>query len=287
MVIRHQSDTGRSGILKQAQAQRKRRHRLKLIFRLAILTVFIGEIIWLAHWDKLLLRGVKIAGANPTKAEKIESLSGGILSGNYFGFLPRKNIFFYPRETIISTLSQSFPDLKKIEVLRKDDLLLISVSEREAKYSWCDLAGSNCFFLDDGGFAFASAPEFLGRPLFVVEGILPVTPIGSRPLDEESFKKLIDIKTRLSETSSESVLALGMERVVLGSGGELKFFLSNNTTVLLNLNSDPDKLFADLRAALGTEVFISEYKKNLKLGRRLDYLDVRFVDKVFYKFLES
>ncbi|MCC6290463.1 hypothetical protein IT398_00035 [Candidatus Nomurabacteria bacterium] len=279
--------TGRSGILKQAQAQRKRRYRLKLIFRLTLLLVFVGEILWLAHWDKFLLQEVRISGASPTKAEKIENLSAEILAGSYFGLLPRKNIFFYPRETIISTLSQSLPDLKEIKVSQKDNLLSISVSEREAKYFWCDGGGDNCFFLDEHGLAFASAPEFLGRPLFVIEGALPITPIGGRPLAETDFKKLIDLKTGLAEALAESVLGLGIERVALGLDGELKFFLSNNAVVFLNLNSDPEKLFADFKVALGTEVFVKEYRKNLESGRRLDYLDARFADKVFYKFLES
>lgn len=283
----------RSDIVRRSKRSRRLRRWLRFFLWLAILLLVAAELSWFAHRDSLLIKEIKITGATPGLTLQIEAVINRELTGNYLGLLPRSNIWLYPRRRLINILASSLPEISEIQIDQAGaNGLLVVVKERLAAYLWCGQTGSACYVLDQTGLAFAPAPQFSGHPFFEFYGQLPDTPLGQRPLPPEVFQQVIMLRAGLNKVLSGSALPLVSYRLSLGQPTAWFFLLHNpavadagNDVTLLVDNRQPlENLLTNFHSALAAPSFIKEYEDNIGSGRPLEYLDLRFGGKVFYKF---
>ncbi len=285
--------TQRSEIVRRSKRLRRRQRRLRLFLWLAIILLIVAELTWFAHQDPLLIREVRVSGATSELTSRIRTVINRELAGDYLGLLPRSNIWFYPRKWLIKILTDSVPEISEIKIGRAEaNSLLVSIKERLAAYLWCDQTGSACYTLDQTGLAFAPAPQFSGHPFFEFYGQLPNPPLGLRPLPSEIFQQVIMFRAGLNEVLSSSVLPLTSYRLLLDKPTEWRFLLHNlavddvnNDVILFADNHQSLKnLLTNFHSALTAPLFVKQYEENAGAGRSLEYLDLRFLGKVFYKF---
>ncbi|MDO8493497.1 MAG: hypothetical protein Q7S19_03080 [bacterium] len=267
----------------------KRKKALQVLFCVAFfLAVAFVVSNGVFHLDKLYIKKVYIDGNKQVEDSRIFAVAKDILSGRYYGVYPKSNILIYPKEQIAEVLLRNIPWLASVVVSGSANVISIEVMEREPKYLWCDdLAKSAvdriCYYLDKDGFVFDKAPNFTGhiypefyggnkRGGYVGRSILPI----------ETLREILSIKDSIDKTLQDKGGILGyVYGVYIYENGDYDLLLSGGRKdwkINFDLNTDPVKKF---QVVVESKFFKKELDNSTN---QLDYIDLRFGKKVFYKF---
>lgn len=250
-----------------------------------------------AYHQKLLISRVSIEGNKTVSDFEIRQVVKGELSGKYFRLYPKSNALLFPRDQVIQAIAKAFPRLSSIK-LEQPDLrsLVLTVEERHGEFLWClpdiaaGLLGDECYFTDDAGFVFSPAPKF-SSPLYF-EFVSPgnAEPLGKRALPPAEWQKLVGAEKRIGAILADSPLS--GQKTFRAVPAELHdwYFkiinpegLLNNQTweIRLDLDQDLEVAMKTLSSLLVDPDFIKDFESH-KSG--LEYLDLRFAPKVFYRY---
>jgi cell division septal protein FtsQ len=273
---------------------KKRKHRAVLnkilLSLLGLLAIFI-LLAYFSHFDSLNINEIQIVGNKTVDAEAIKTVVKQQVAGKYLWFFPKTNILFYPQNSIRNELQDKFKRLKDISFsIKNNKVLEVSLSERVAKYTWCgadlpptDAENQKCYFLDEDGYVFDEAPYFSGEVYFKFYGLENINtnnPLGSY-FFKQNFKQLISFK--------DILVSIGLKPATLDitDDGDIEIFLSRGSSsttgpkIIFKTDADFQNVAENLEAALVTEPLQSKFKNKYS---SLLYIDLRFGNKVYYKF---
>jgi hypothetical protein len=279
----------------------KKKRRKNLQNKILFLTFFFGMLfiglVFLSRIDEFNIDTIIATGNKITDTELIDEVVNNNLEGYYFYLFPKSNFLLYPKSKIKNELASKLRGLKDISfVLENTKTLAVSLSERKAEYIWCgeDLSEINkkaeellCYFIDNNGYLFDTAPYFSGDVYFKFFGLLSYdeintsnSPLGGffSPL---IFKKIVSLKEVLSS------MQIKPTSLYLKPDGDIEIYLSSNKLppnapkIILKSDFVLEKLFENLQAALTTEPLKSGFKNKYS---SLLYIDLRFGNKIYFKF---
>jgi hypothetical protein len=276
--------TSKKEILAAGKKRAQRRVLTFLVVTAIFLTIITVELIFLLRSPGLLIDRVLINGASPYEQDKISEAVGLVLPANCPCFIPRRSLLFYPRSLIIQSIHQASPRAGEVEMVLSGRNLVLNIKERKPLALWCQGADNNeqCFFLDKTGTAFSSAPVFsLGvfPEFFIASG---TATLFSKPLTD------LDLPTFLNFAQAAGVLVQtiggsSLRQIEPATNGDLVLVFEQTHRewhLLVNRQTSGDLILANLKAVLAADSF----KRAWQSGQNLDYLDLRFNSKVFYKF---
>jgi hypothetical protein len=279
--------------LVELRSKRIRARKRMMILLGSLFFVILGGFIFFAHYPTLQITTVRVSGNQIIGTSEITETVNTILSGNRMYIIPYRNTYFYPKQKIIAGLTESYPRLKDISVYRINKTTVgVAVTERRGYALWCGsvLANANivlpCYFTDDSGRIISPAPYYSGNvyPRFFGGSLSSIdsNPLGKMFIDETQFKNLLAFQNRMigfgfqvkainlvSETENTFLLDLGNQKTAV-----VRFLTSANYQTLAD----------NLGLALAKKEFADKLKKNRS---SLEYFDLRFTNKVYYKFTEA
>ena len=263
----------------------------KIFLSLIALLVIFASLAYISRLKQLNINEVEIIGNKTEDKEMIEATVKKEITGNYLWFFPKANIFFYPKDNIKKDLFNQFNRLKSISLYLKNKVLKVSLTERAALYTWCgdtmnlvvglpngdSTTKEKCYFIDEAGYIFDEAPYFSGDVYFKFYGLANLGTYFSK----ENFRQLIYFK--------DTLLRIGLKPVSLYvlDNGDIKVFLSDlnkapiGPYIALKASSNFQKAAENLEIALSAEPLQSNFKNKYS---SLLYIDLRFGNKVYYKF---
>ncbi len=271
---------------------RKKKHKKNLVIILVCFFVFLATLVALSRYSKLRISSIDIKGNSVIdKTDILENISSSISGYNFFVF-PKNNIALIPENLIIKNLENEFPRLTNIKIeLKTGNILYVNMVERSGSYTWCgegftegvSLADTKCYFADNAGFVFDEAPYFAGDIYFRFFGVLGEIGKINGYFAKENFENYIFFKKELE--------SLGLRPVALfhKADGETEFYLKDNTEppnapkIIFNQVDNAQKLIENLKSALVAEPLKTEIKEKYQ---KLLYIDLRFGNKVYFKFSE-
>ncbi len=247
----------------------RRRIKISGVIFLAILLV-VGPILILRN-KNLLISSISVTGNDVTQASDIQNVVKENLQGKFLGLIPKSSIVFYPKSQIEKALATSMPRLSAVALtLTGADSVQVIVSERKPFALYCT---DKCYFMDETGYIYSEAPSFS-------DGVY-ITYTSDPKLDSPITNYFLPQDTLASVTKFLNNLAnLGLKtEKVTKTDDEYSALLTNGSTeVRWRADQDLNKLYTDLLSFFG--------QSNLKPSdiARLSYLDLRFDNKVYYKF---
>lgn len=278
--------------LEERRRRRRRSLRIRMFITLGILFAIVASFVYVSRLPRLNIRTVDILGNKILDSDELASRVEADIAGRYLWLFPRSNFLIYPRERVKRDLLGEYKRIAAIDVsLKNTDTLDVTVSERQAAYAWCGTsvaaADSTCYFMDDAGYIFDQSPYFSGDVFFRLYGAptpgpdsAPGSPLGSTYLPGQlgailSFRDLlVGLGLRISGFES-------------GTGGDMAFYLDSGAAIadspriLWKSDADQTRIAENLKTALDTDPLATEFKKKYA---DLAYIDLRFGDKVYYKF---
>jgi len=275
------------------ELKKKRRITLmrKIFFIIFLLFLVLVGLSFLSKWENFNISDIEISGNKIIETKVIEDVVKENISGNYFWFFPKTNFLFYPQNKIEIELKDKFKRIKNVFVNDKNiKTLSVLVEERTALYTYCgvavdlvpELQNQKCYFIDEDGYIFDEAPYFSGGIYLKFYGVVDnneENPSGSY-FFPSYFKKLITLKETLNKIGIKPV-AFSIE-----DNKDVNVFLSFSSTqigpkIIFKLDSDFEKIIENLQSVLTTEPLQTEFKTKYS---SLLYIDLRFGNKVYYKF---
>ena len=284
--------------IKEIQKKRQKIFLRKLLLSCIGLVVLFFIFTYVSGLAKLNISGIEVAGNKITDTELVQNAVREELAGKYFWLIPKTNIFFYPKNKIKAKLAENFKRLDHISLSMKgENVLEVSTTERKAEYVWCGDAvptiesEENCYFMDATGYIFDTAPYFSGDVYFKFYGLIHRTTAEGKVIENENpagayfaqadFSRMISLKDMLSE--------IGLSPVLLYKAPDegIKVYLDSKSSailgpeILIKIDADFQKIVENLQSALTTEPLLTDFKKKYS---SLLYLDLRFGNKVYFKF---
>lgn len=271
---------------------RKRKLRLSILFFILFIVLVFGLSV-LSAYRKITINKIVVNGTKIINVSDIERKAKEIMSGKYLYLFSKSNIFIYPRKKIYKSLIADFPRIEKLSIGRDGfEGININISERAGSYLYCGASipeeqkdiGENCYFINDDGYVFDKAPYFSGNVYFkyyIKEDSPSDIPLGKQIIDKEHFHRLARFV--------EGVSSLGFRTTyVLIEKEKGTIYLSHadqdtSPEIIFKDDNDLDKILSNLSSSMARPEFANEIRSKYST---LLYIDLRFDNKVVYKFNE-
>ncbi len=263
-------------VLKHSAVYKKRKKAkiVKLIILAILLLCVLIGLVFIVRLSVFSISEIQIKGLQSANTQDVISEVESQVGGSYALVLPRKNIFFYPKEKIKQDLLNKFHTFADVQIKTVDtNKLEVTVIEKNAVAVSCQdeqtiIAGtfSNCFFIDAVAHVFQPV---IGEPDQSLDRYVDANlNTGSSTLSGEVMEEVQKVKANLAEKN----LITGFVKIVDIRTAE--FHILNNGKIIISLPVEDD-FVSILDTALNT--------KALADGVLFDYVDARFGNKVFFK----
>jgi len=262
---------GRNILTASKRAKRKKFFlRLFFVF-LFLLLAAVGGIIGLFQIDGLKIKSVSITGNSFLSEQELLSQVNSVMDEKVFGLIPKDRIFFFLDAEVTANLFEKFGRLAKVKIEKKyPSFVSIEVQERMPIAVLCEKSGKTCFFLDETGFIFEKAPFFsAGVYLKFFDERQVELEEGRFLLPREIFGRLLVFKERLENISKPL-------EIYLKGDGVYEIHTEAGWYLIIDEKDDWDAVYNNFVSFYG-EIMKSRNKKDI------DYIDLRFGNKVFYK----
>lgn len=255
--------------------QSKRRQRAclagKFVFFIILGLVFFAAAL-IALDKKFQISEIAVSGASRVSSQKVTEETEKILREKKFFIFSRKDIFLTGARDLAGRLQKQFAAAAEINVSRDfwRKKLKIAVLERE---EWAVLCQKElCFYVDGSGVIFRPAPQFSGNlVLKILDYREEPVALGGRILNENLLSKLQNFIKIAAEKQKITI-----NSIEIYSDPLFKLVASGGWRIILDSQTDLELAFENLSILIGSAI-----KDRLD---RLDYIDLRFPDKSFFKF---
>lgn len=267
--------TGKTISTPEFRDKKRRVHRRRLIIFSSLIFAFIVLVVMLLRLERFQIQTIVVSGALVTGSDKVTSAVEEALSGRYFWLLPKRSAPIYPNGQVEAELARRFPRFSSVSLaLNGFNELDAEVVEREPFALYC---ADVCYFLDKEGFIFDYSPTFSEGVYFVYASeVPPLNPLGTRFVPPEEFAALSKF--------IEKIDALGiLPRLLTISLSDARLQLEDGGEIIWRRGTDFAHVQSNFESFLGSK----EIKGEKDFWQRLETLDLRTGNKVFYRFREG
>lgn len=273
--------------------ERRKKSFVKMLWILLSIVVFVIGLAFLSHLDDMLIKDISVSGNKILKEEDIKEETFKVLSKKRFLVFAGENKLIYSKKDLEEGLKKSFPRILSIQINSEGKKLLFTIVERERAHLWCGeepptyderTKERNCYFLDNSGFIFDTSPLFSSGVYFTFYSkIEDGDPVGQHIFN---FDFLKDIELLITGVNDEG---FPVHSLVAKEEGQYEL-LFNMATV----SKDYPKLLFTSDQSIGEvyNKFISIVQEDpfktdfIEKPNRLEYIDARFKNRIFYRFTE-
>ncbi|MCA9353574.1 hypothetical protein KC842_01750 [Candidatus Nomurabacteria bacterium] len=272
-------------IQKIRRKKKLQKRNKNILFSFLFLVLFVGLLV-LLNQDFARIKSVEIKDSGSIDANLLKQETEKILEERMLlGILPGDSKFLLPKNKIEDRLSVEFTKIQEIEFKKRGGKLVISVLEYDPLFVWCNSLEEDmeeCFYTSEEGYIYEEAPTIIGSVFIILDSSKTTEKIekgiGDFVLGEEDFE-IIKKHIIVFDT-----LGLKSRRISFGDEkqAELVFsYYDNFSNMYFAYDGGWEDRLEALSSALGTEPLSSSKKEYFA---NLEYLDIRFDDKVYYKF---
>lgn len=265
-----------SRVVYPVRAQKRRPFPRRLLFvpLVLLLLASLGVGLWYAlRLPALRVGSVVVYGAHRIGADDIEPAVRAAVSGTRWVVFPADSLFVVSAEAVERRLRDAFPEIQEVDVdKRLPNRLIVRVAERRLWGVYCAAGGGPraCAYLDGRGTAYEVLARYEGWLLPVIYGSDPAA-LGTSAVPPETLAfygqaedALHGLGTRLLSLSVSS-----------STPGDARLATAEGWTLIVTSSRPAGEWLGALEALLAD---IGPRRANL------DYVDLRFGAKVFYKF---
>ncbi len=255
--------------------KRRKAFYIRLGVLVGVTSCLVAVASYLSHLQTLQVTTISVKGATTTSEQSIQDIISTQTAGAYLYLFSKKNVLLYPKDTIKKQIASTYPQIKGINLNTEGTHeVLVEVTERTPHALWCkDVTSTDeCYFMDSDGFIYTKAPYFSGSAFFKYFGGIESDPIHAQFL---TSLQITDLEKLVNNLKKISVEVTGM---TVDGKGEYIAYLKDGGKILFDEAVGFDKVIENLQVILNNgSIKIADLPK-------LDYLNMRFGKKVFFKF---
>ncbi len=265
---------------KNSELRRSRRTKLFFVCLLLVLLI-LGGIVGFLRKKEFQISKITIIGTQSLDADSILKTAQDYLNGHYAIIIPKTNTLLLSKPELVRYILEQIPSIEKSTVTFKEkNSIEISVTEKKPSYVWC---GTSCYFLDDTGMIYEPSPQFTqGVFITFTGGTVDENPIKSHIISEKEFSGTLKILAALDQLAIH-VVGVNFENdtTVVHIDSMRGTVLGPKTQLVLTKDEASQNVFNTLSLLMNDKVFTGILATK---GNLLQYIDIRFPDKIYYKF---
>jgi cell division septal protein FtsQ len=254
------------------RTRRRKRLAISLIFLILFVGVSIAATEWVLHHEAVRFSHAEVRGILIVPREPVQGLVDTSLKIASERLFPRDNILLFDTEALALQLEDTYPRIANADVHAATFLhphLIVNIQERSPHALWCS-SGGECYLMDARGVVFGSdTGEARALPTIFYEGsIATTTAIGSiyAPGAFDSIKRFL----LMLHQRNVDVISVAAQ-----SSGEV-IYQMRNFEVRTKSSTNPEELLSTLELALSSQALRDDKD-------RLEYIDLRFGNRVYFK----
>ena len=252
----------------------------KVLISIFIIGLVVG-VFFLIRSPRLQVNKFSIIGASVIDSLDIETNVQKQLEGKHLWFFPRTSILLINKEGIEKQLKKDFSRAETVSVKRLNiNTLSIKIKEYDAMYLWCLEKEDDCYFLDSRGVVYNKAPIFSGNAYPKIITGAPLETLPFKAMNDENLAFITSLVKGLSDINIDQVAF----RVISKQKMEIDFVHNKDISkIIIDQTLEPSTTLEYLFSAIRAKSFQDLFKDS---QRKLLYIDLRFSNKVIYKFQE-
>ncbi len=264
----------------------RRSFGLWLFLSSLVFLTLIVVIIMIARQDTIQIDEVRVAGVKTFPEQELVSFIEEYLKGTILGVIPRSSSLFFSKKQLQKNIQSRFPIVDLVYVsFVNPHTIGITVRERSPEAVWC-FNETICGFIDRTGVLYGASPRFS-------DGVYTIfSSRQEKQFSEFIGKKIIEpelmyrFDALFKNLQSENIIIsrvefLEYEDVAFIIDRLFTLYPQKNVALLGTLSQDDVIFLRDVTTGLEHEVFQKQYRQQPKA---LEYIDLRFPGKIFYKF---
>jgi len=270
--------------------RRKRMFKIKVALAIFIFVAVTVLIAWLLRLPEVTINKSFVAGNSITATEDIKLIANEHMEGAYLGLVPKASAFFYPKAAIARSINNSFTRIKEVVVNKSDfTTITINVVERTPFALWCGEAYSldgenlgNCYFIDELSYLYAKAPDFTESVFFKYFGEIEKislhkekAPLGASYMGAEDF---FGIRPFIEAFEELGYVPVSLTRV---DNKDFELRMDDGAIILFGSEAKLSVLLDNMESILDSDSFRESE------GVKVEYIDLRFGNKIYYKFIDE
>ncbi len=264
---------------KNSELRRARRVKLFFVFLLLILLA-IGGIIGFLRKKDFQISQVSVVGTKSLSDQQILDTVHEYLDGSYAIIIPKTNTLLLSKDSLAQHVLNKIPSISNVTIsFREKNSIQVSIQEKKPSYIWC---GDSCYFVDENGVIYEESPRYTpGVFLTFSGGVLEGDPIKQTFISQDLFKKTLNL---LDQLENLEIKILGVhygEDVSLQISSVRKVSIGTQAKIIVGTDESVADVVKALTLLLNDKAFASSI---ISKGQLLQYIDIRFPDKIYYKF---
>ncbi|MDB4983824.1 MAG: hypothetical protein JWM20_3 [Patescibacteria group bacterium] len=283
---------------KNQEVRRKRRMRVLVVLLLLIIAL-VGAGIGFLRKPSFQISDIAVTNAKSLDGNAIEISARKHISGFYALVIPKSNGLLFSKSAMNKFLLQEFPGIESVdtEFLNRNSVA-ISIVEKKPSYLWCTV---QCYFVDNSGMIYENAPVFTPGFFLGFSGITsggtitdPSDPIRRRFASAAEFDRTLSVVNFLAAKSVHVINAKYLstadstQEIATGDGDEaltvdqIGDAIVPSTAKFYILQSEGPQ---DVGQSLSLVLLDKDFQSKLAADPgSLQYIDLRFNGKIYYKF---
>lgn len=250
---------------RRAKKPKRRLYRSKGFWFLFLFIIIAGYSFYFAFFsDFLKVKNIEISGAEKIGTDNVKNIFFGEISKKMFFFIP-KNILSVNFDKLSYDISSKFPEVEKISIkINLPDTVSAEIIEKTPAGCWCK--NSDCYYFDKYGIIYQKNSK-CDNLLIIASDKNPE--IAKQIISEDNLKDILNIFEKSVDKAGIKDIKILDDKIILESKlGWIVYFRPFD---------DISGQIINLRAILDQKVPANRLIQ-------LDYIDLRFGNKVFYKF---
>ncbi len=259
---------------------------IKLAGGILLFAGFIWSLSSISSSPRLTIQNIIVSGNSVIPTQEVVDIAHAALQGKYVKLFSKANFLWYPKNEILNNLRTTYSWLDTVSINRTNlTTIEIKIKERVPIAVWCGVSSARpipCKLVDKEAYIFAPAPDFAGPAYLRLYGPLSAPALrGAKFFSDQGFEHMLSFTKSLSEidlrpVAAEVELASAKDEysVVLESGSHINVQVADNVPTILS----------NLKSLLAQKLFAESAVRHFS---NLVSLDMRFGNKVFYKFKDA
>ncbi len=262
-------------------AARKPRKARKVLLAAALgagVLFVCGGAVLVLRAPRLQIRDIAVSGVKTLDEQAVRDAIRVALAGARAYVLPRSSFFLVDTGAIASGLKRDFPRIRDIVVTKKfPDKFDVAITERQFWGVFCNSSQNSsapaCAYIDPDGVAYEHAPEPQGKLIVSVRSDeTGDIALGAPAVDTALMAEIRDLEEKIPAQTGIAIADFELRARV---PSEIRAIAADGFAMIFRREDDYSGTLRVLKRVLDGEIKGQQ--------SRLDYIDLRFGNKVFYK----
>lgn len=244
---------------------KRKLYKSKAFWSLFFFLLFFGSAFYFAFFSDLLkVKNIEVSGNQKLGADDVRNALLNEVSKKIFFFIP-KNIFAVNFDKLSNDIVEKFPEIEKVSIkINLPNTVSAEIIEKTPVGCWCN--NGECFYFDKYGIAYQKNDNCSNLLKIISDKKSAIT---KEIISAEHLKDILSIYNDAVDSEQIKDIIISDDKITLESKqGWVAYFKPYD---------DISSQVINLKAVLGQKLTANKISQ-------LNYIDLRFGNKIFYKF---